>query len=102
MVPLMRVSNAMTGTTLVVCDACAFTDNFVSAWQIPADDLTLELPLREKHTDDTDLYNFTVDWGDGTTDEVTSFDDVDKTHTYAEAGEYTVVISGLMEGWYAS
>ena len=71
----------------------------MSVWQILADDLTLELPLREKHTDDTDLlYNFTVDWGDGTTDEITSFDDPQKTHTYAEPGEYTVIISGSMEG----
>ena len=44
-------------------------------------------------------YAFTVDWGDGTSGEVTSFDDEDKSHIYAEPGEYTVVISGLMEGF---
>ena len=71
----------------------------MSVWAIPANDLSLELPLRERDSDGTELlYNFTVDWGDGTTDEVTSFDDVDKSHTYAEADEYTVVISGLMQG----
>ena len=59
----------------------------------PADDLTLELPLGSGQY----LYNFTVDWGDGTTGEVTGFDDADKSHVYATAGEYTVVISGLME-----
>ena len=44
-------------------------------------------------------FNFTVDWGDGTTSEVTSFNDPDKTHTYATKGTYTITISGTLEAW---
>jgi hypothetical protein len=94
------------------CDAdCTIKDNFVSIWDITVDDKTLDLPLPQTVTSyQTDgscntssssqalSYNFIVDWGDNTTSEVTSFDDPDKTHIYAEAGEYTVKITGTMEG----
>ena len=65
---------------------------FVTVWNFPANyDFTL--PLVEDYN-----YNFTVDWGDGSsTSEVTSFSDTDKTHTYADAGEYTVTIKGVCE-----
>lgn len=48
---------------------------------------------------DTGVYNCVVDWGDDTTSEITSYDDSDKTHTYATAGTYTVTISGSIEGF---
>ena len=44
-------------------------------------------------------YNFTVDYGDGTVAEITSFDDEDRYHTYSTAGTYDVKINGLCEGW---
>ena len=44
-------------------------------------------------------YDFTVDWGDGNTSTVTSFNDVDKSHTYASGGVYTVNISGKIKGF---
>lgn len=44
-------------------------------------------------------YNFTVDWGDGNTDTITSAADVATTHTYAAAGSYTVEITGQLDGW---
>ena len=93
---------------------CQFTDNFVSVWSIDGlstttqfpnflrnrRGLTLTLPLKRRDAGNRRLnYAFTVDWGDGTSSEVTSFDGLDKSHTYAEPGEYTVVISGLMEGF---
>ena len=43
-------------------------------------------------------YDFTVDWGDGTTETVNS--DADKIHTYASAGEKTIKIAGTFEGLY--
>ena len=53
-------------------------------------------PLRSGYN-----YNFTVDWGDGSsTSTVTAHDDSDRIHTYVNAGEYTVTISGLVEAWY--
>ena len=68
---------------------------FVSTWRVSSPDLTVELPLRSGFN-----YDFTVDWGDGNTAEVTSYNDPDIDHTYAVAGDYTVTISGLVEAWY--
>lgn len=73
---------------------------FVSTWRVGDafhgdGDLTVTLPLRDGFQ-----YNFTVDWGDGNTDEVTSFDDPDIDHTYSSAGDYTITISGLVGAWY--
>lgn len=39
-------------------------------------------------------YNCTVDWGDGNTDIITTWDDAAWTHTYASAGTYRIVITG--------
>ncbi len=44
-------------------------------------------------------YNFTVDYGDGTVQKVTSYNDENRIHTYANAGTYEVSITGLCEGW---
>lgn len=44
-------------------------------------------------------YNFVVEWGDGTSDVITEWDQPEVTHTYPEAGEYTVVIHGQIDGW---
>ena len=44
-------------------------------------------------------YDFTVNWGDGSTSEITSYDDSDKIHTYSSSGIYDVNISGEIEGW---
>ena len=56
---------------------------------------SFNLPLRSGYN-----YDFVVDWGDGNTNTVTSFDDVNKTHTYATGGEYQISITGLCESWY--
>ncbi|MBC76481.1 MAG: hypothetical protein CME64_10750 [Halobacteriovoraceae bacterium] len=73
---------------------------FVSTWRVGDvsygdGDLTVTLPLRSGFN-----YNFTVDWGDGNTAEVTAYNDVDIDHSYASAGDYTITISGLVETWY--
>ena len=39
-------------------------------------------------------YNATVSWGDGTTSNITSYNDSNLSHTYATAGEYLVTITG--------
>ena len=56
---------------------------------------TFDLPLRSGYN-----YNFVVDWGDGTTNTIISFDDVDKLHTYSAHGTYQIKITGLCETWY--
>jgi len=44
-------------------------------------------------------YNFTVEWGDGTSDLITSGTQAERIHTYASAGVYDIKISGLLRGW---
>ena len=44
-------------------------------------------------------YNFNVNWGDGNNDTITSWNQIEKTHTYDFGGTYTVSISGTIEGW---
>ena len=45
------------------------------------------------------IYDFIVDWGDGTSDHITAWDQAEVTHTYAEPGNYTVSITGTINGW---
>ena len=48
----------------------------------------------------TGTYDFTVDWGDGSSkQQVTSHNDEHRKHTYTTAGEYTVTITGTLEGF---
>src|SRR5271157_1303531 len=44
-------------------------------------------------------YNFTVSWGDGSSDSVTAWNSTNATHTYSSAGTYTVDINGIIDGW---
>jgi hypothetical protein len=46
------------------------------------------------------VINFTIDWGDGNTDTITSWNQAQTTHTYATSGVYEVTItSGMLRGW---
>jgi surface protein len=71
---------------------------FVSSWKTDnsgtsaSDQITLPL-------ESTGTYNFTVDWGDGTQNSITTWNDSNKTHTYASAGTYTVTITGTIIGF---
>ena len=64
---------------------------FITTWQVTSDDLLLTIPTGGGE-DITD-FDFTIDWGDDTTETITG-DDPDPSHTYASAGTYTVSISG--------
>ncbi len=55
----------------------------------------ITLPLNSLYT-----YNFDVDWGDGTQDTITAWNQAEKTHTYAMAGEYEVSITGTFPSIY--
>ena len=71
--------------------------SFRSTWRVPPGG-TITLPLVD---DAAYTYNFTVNWGDGSSSEITSFDDADKTHTYTNVSErdYNIVIKGTLEAW---
>jgi len=70
-------------------------DYFITTWKTTTDNEAIAIPAR----DDTYLYNYNVDWGDGNTD--ISLRDYE-SHTYATAGTYTVKISGTFPAFYSN
>lgn len=70
-------------------------DPFVSVWETTTANEDIKLPLREGYE-----YDMVVDWGDGSKSEIKSWNDPDKIHTYATAGEHTIIIKGKAEAWY--
>lgn len=54
----------------------------------------LQLPLEP-----TGIYNFLVDWGDGTSDRITIWNQTATLHNYTTTGIYRLKISGLIVGW---
>ena len=54
----------------------------------------IQLPLSS-----VGVYNFTVDWGDGTQDTITSWNQTETLHTYAVAGIYTLELLGTIVDW---
>ena len=62
---------------------------------VTEDNKEIELPV---HTYSNDYkYDCTVNWGDGTTEQVTNENAKTTTHTYANTGTYTVTIEGTYE-----
>ena len=64
---------------------------FISKWVV-ATGGSITLPLVSNGE-----YSFSADWGDGSTNTITSWSQV--THPYRVAGEYTVKIEGTIVGW---
>ena len=44
-------------------------------------------------------YNFRVNWGDGNSSTITSWNQAEVTHTYSVSGNYTISIKGICKGW---
>ena len=67
--------------------------SFISIWNtsLGTNNDRISLPLIIGGT-----YNFTVNWGDGTNETITS--NVG-THTYTSPGTYIVIINGTLDGW---
>ena len=65
---------------------------FTSTWTTTGLSQTIELPYLSTGS----TYSGTIDWGDGNTS-ANSY--TNRTHTYATAGTYTVVINGTCIGW---
>ena len=76
-----------------ITDGGELVSEFISVWDTTIES-TIELPLVSSGN-----YNFSVNWGDGNTDTITTYDQAEKTHTYATIGTYTVTITGTIEGW---
>jgi parallel beta-helix repeat protein/surface protein len=73
---------------------------FTSTWDTTktssdsSNSTTIALPLEAGG-----IYNFNVDWGDGHSGTVTSWNDVDANHTYSSGGVYTLNITGTITGF---
>ncbi|MBU2914553.1 BspA family leucine-rich repeat surface protein, partial [Reichenbachiella agariperforans] len=67
-------------------EAC---DPFVTTWETTAVDESITIPTT---TADGEVYSYTVDWGDGSSDATVYTGDA--THEYTTAGTYTVSITG--------
>ena len=71
---------------------------FLSIWNTAIAGLSnstqITLPLIESGT-----YNFDVDWGDGNSDTISSWDQSEITHTYTTSGIYNLTITGTLDGW---
>ncbi|WP_304139000.1 BspA family leucine-rich repeat surface protein [Mesonia mobilis] len=61
------------------------TNGFITTWEVDATDLSITIPTSGAG------YNYTVNFGDGT---ILNNQTGDATHTYANAGTYTVGIAG--------
>ncbi|MHA1896889.1 MAG: BspA family leucine-rich repeat surface protein, partial [Promethearchaeota archaeon] len=77
-----------------------YTSVFTSVWNTTKTTYSssrkneVKLPLVEGGT-----YNFTVDWGDGTSDNIISYNQEEVTHSYDLMGVYTINITGILFGW---
>ena len=65
---------------------------FVSVWATTAINETITIPTQ------AGTFNADVDWGDGTTETITS--STGFTHVYADIGEYTISITGTFPNIY--
>ena len=73
---------------------------FISTWRTSivytgsTADNQIKLPLEVAGT-----YNFIVNWGDGSNNTITTWNQAETTHTYPSPGDYTVTITGYIKGW---
>jgi surface protein len=79
------------GSTPATSNAVQIQNFFTTEWTTTASSESIELPYSGGGT-----YSGVIDWGDGSTDS-NSYNN--RTHTYATAGTYTVVIDGTVNGW---
>jgi len=80
--------------TLTFTSEYVFTTLWLTSNEGGSEDNQITLPLVSNGS-----YNFSVDWGDGSTSTITAYNDPQVTHTYSAVGEYTVKIWGTINGW---
>ena len=66
----------------------AITDGFITTWQTSSDGQEILIPVNSEYTG---RYNYSVDWGDGTS---STGQTGDAAHIYALKGTYSVTITG--------
>jgi surface protein len=82
------------------CQDPIATDFFVSIWDTTnttvgsSNSNQVKLPLVS-----TGSYDFTVDWGDSSSNNITTWNQAQTTHTYSSGGTYTITINGFCDGF---
>jgi surface protein len=82
------------------CQEPIVTDFFVSIWDTTnttvgsSNSNQVKLPLVS-----TGSYDFTVDWGDSSSNNITTWNQAQTTHTYSSGGTYTITINGFCDGF---
>lgn len=102
--PILHVRIHATGY-----DTSDWTDAFSSIlYDIPDPlEITIDTSLGTGSTftlpvEDSTTIDFTVDWGDGSTDTITSTTQAELTHTYASDGIYNLSMNGTFTSWYCN
>ena len=73
---------------------------FISVWNTSkttigsSNNKQIKLPLTSQGD-----YNFSVDWGDGTIERISTWNSSSATHTYSQGGVKTITISGKIKGF---
>lgn len=84
---------------------------FITLWLLPAES-NLRLPLprsvivheygqssnENTRAKEILVYDFVVDWGDGSTSHITAYDQPEASHFYKESGHYTIHMTGQITG----
>lgn len=90
---IQRINKIYTSQIKSVCGAEISMQPFKTLWSIGAGQ-SITLPLVNGYS-----YDFFVDWGDGTSNYIDSYNSENRIHTYSSVGEYVVSIRGICEGW---
>jgi surface protein len=93
------VTPSVTVTPSISVSPSSFSLNpFITVWETTnsgsSNSNQITLPLKSNG-----FYNFNVNWGDGNTDTITTWNQAQTTHTYSSPGEYTVTITGPCSGF---
>ena len=69
---------------------------FIMTWRVYKQNSTLVLPLDEK----TGSFDFICEWGDGSNSHITTSNQISAGHhTFTEPGEYTIHLTGKIDGF---
>ena len=89
---ILAVALGMVGTAQAAQEEAPF----ITTWETEADEGEVTISTRDVGVS---TYNFTIDWGDGTVEEIEG-EDPNPSHTYETAGTYTVEITGTFPRIY--
>lgn len=89
--PTTTTTSSSTSTSTSTSTTTQAPLQFISVWRTTSPDEAINLPYYTGGT-----YSGTIDWGDGNTS-VNSRENFQ--HVYAEPGDYTITITGIIDGW---